>query len=174
MNKIFKRALLTIGLAFSISTANAAIVTWTFDNVYFDRVGFASQILTGTLSFDADTNTFTDSTLVRKATNLPPETSFTISLGNSSNANGLSFSDAQFPSGSLTFLTPLTNNGGTVFLSSGNFTSSGVNIWALRGEQSISAPFTPTTNAVPEPETYAMMMAGLGLAGFAARRRVSK
>lgn len=36
---------------------------------------------------------------------------------------------------------------------------------------------TFTTNAVsaiaavPEPETYAMMLAGLGLVGFAARRR---
>ena len=29
----------------------------------------------------------------------------------------------------------------------------------------------PPTPAVPEPETYAMMLAGLGLAGFAARRQ---
>ena len=28
--------------------------------------------------------------------------------------------------------------------------------------------------AVPEPETYAMMLAGLGLLGFAARRRKAK
>jgi hypothetical protein len=30
------------------------------------------------------------------------------------------------------------------------------------------------TSAVPEPETYAMMLAGLGLVGFAARRRKAK
>jgi len=30
-----------------------------------------------------------------------------------------------------------------------------------------------TVTAVPEPETYAMMLAGLGLVGFAARRRVA-
>ncbi|MYM67032.1 PEPxxWA-CTERM sorting domain-containing protein [Pseudoduganella sp. FT55W] len=30
------------------------------------------------------------------------------------------------------------------------------------------------TTAVPEPETYAMMLAGLGLVGFAARRRKQK
>ena len=29
-----------------------------------------------------------------------------------------------------------------------------------------------TTNAVPEPETYAMMLAGLGLLGFATRRKL--
>ena len=32
----------------------------------------------------------------------------------------------------------------------------------------------PITTAVPEPETYAMMLAGLGLLGFAARRRKQK
>lgn len=34
-----------------------------------------------------------------------------------------------------------------------------------------AAFFTAATNPVPEPEAYAMMLAGLGLVGFAARRR---
>lgn len=33
------------------------------------------------------------------------------------------------------------------------------------------ANYVPITAAVPEPETYAMMLAGLGLLGFSARRR---
>ncbi len=34
--------------------------------------------------------------------------------------------------------------------------------------------YSPITTAVPEPETYAMMLAGLGLLGYAARRRKQK
>jgi hypothetical protein len=37
----------------------------------------------------------------------------------------------------------------------------------------VSCSFQRTVVAVPEPETYAMLMAGLGLVGFAARRRAS-
>jgi hypothetical protein len=34
-----------------------------------------------------------------------------------------------------------------------------------------SGAYTPIAAAVPEPETYTMILAGLGLIGFAARRR---
>jgi PEP-CTERM motif len=34
-----------------------------------------------------------------------------------------------------------------------------------------SAKYTPITSPVPEPETYTMILAGLGLIGFTARRR---
>lgn len=34
-----------------------------------------------------------------------------------------------------------------------------------------SAKYTPIVSAVPEPETYAMLLAGLGLIGFSVRRR---
>jgi len=37
-----------------------------------------------------------------------------------------------------------------------------------------SVKFTQMTSPVPEPETYGMMLAGLGLIGFAARRRAAK
>jgi len=38
----------------------------------------------------------------------------------------------------------------------------------------ITASTNFTVNAIPEPETYAMMLAGLGLMGFVARRRKQK
>lgn len=39
------------------------------------------------------------------------------------------------------------------------------------GTEGYSAKYTPIVTPVPEPETYAMLLAGLGLIGFAARRR---
>jgi hypothetical protein len=38
------------------------------------------------------------------------------------------------------------------------------------GDASKSAAYV---NAVPEPETYAMLLAGLGLVGFAVRRKLA-
>jgi hypothetical protein len=38
---------------------------------------------------------------------------------------------------------------------------------------SYTVNLTTTATAVPEPEAYAMMLAGLGLVGFAARRKFS-
>jgi hypothetical protein len=46
----------------------------------------------------------------------------------------------------------------------GTFTDSAINAWAVSPGD---------VAAVPEPETYAMLLAGLGLVGFAARRRVA-
>ena len=42
---------------------------------------------------------------------------------------------------------------------------------ATSGLYGVSVNFNSTTAPIPEPETYAMMLAGLGLMGFVARRR---
>ena len=50
--------------------------------------------------------------------------------------------------------------------------------WPAQGSISYVQIFNSAENGggslVPEPETYAMLLAGLGLVGFAARRRLSK
>lgn len=53
-------------------------------------------------------------------------------------------------------------------LGSSSLTNMYVHVQGVDG--GYSAKYTPLT-AVPEPETYAMMLAGLGLIGFTARRR---
>lgn len=68
-----------------------------------------------------------------------------------------------------------------------SFTLTGASIMSVTFDQtpSISAAFYaanlddfvltgPGVSAIPEPETYAMLLAGLGLLGFAARRRKLK
>jgi len=50
--------------------------------------------------------------------------------------------------------------------------------WPAQGSISYVQIFNSAENGggslVPEPETYAMLLAGLGLVGFAARRKLSK
>jgi hypothetical protein len=48
----------------------------------------------------------------------------------------------------------------------------GVEGWAIPQSMALSLDnFSATAQPVPEAETYAMMLAGLGLVGFMARRR---
>jgi hypothetical protein len=47
-------------------------------------------------------------------------------------------------------------------------------LWTEAGAPIGSIGMTYHVTAVPEPETYAMLLAGLGLLGFAARRRKQK
>jgi hypothetical protein len=54
-------------------------------------------------------------------------------------------------------------NGGDAFNPALEWTSHGLDDFSGLGVHSIAA--------IPEPETYALMLAGLGLLGFVARRR---
>lgn len=51
--------------------------------------------------------------------------------------------------------------------------SSGVGGGGAAGDLNTSGGLIPTTPAVPEPETWAMLLAGLGLVAFAGRRKLA-
>ncbi|WP_158568017.1 MULTISPECIES: FxDxF family PEP-CTERM protein [unclassified Duganella] len=53
-----------------------------------------------------------------------------------------------------------------------DFSNFQLHVNALTNNQSVK--FTQYVTPVPEPETYGMLLAGLGLVGFAARRRAAK
>lgn len=55
-------------------------------------------------------------------------------------------------------------------LSNSNLTNMYVHVQGIGADGQNSAKYTPTS-PVPEPETYAMLLAGLSLIGFSARRR---
>lgn len=59
-----------------------------------------------------------------------------------------------------------------------NNVAAGTYFWAVAGDAVGTNGglylYSANTTAVPEPETYAMMLAGLGLIGFIGRRRLSK
>jgi len=59
------------------------------------------------------------------------------------------------------------NGSGTICMAGWLTTSGGAG-----GTMMGTSPITQTIAAVPEPETWGMLLAGLGLVGFAARRRV--
>ena len=55
-------------------------------------------------------------------------------------------------------------------LGSSSLTNMFVHVQGI-GTQGYSAKYAPVVTPIPEPETYAMLLAGLGILGFTARRR---
>jgi len=103
-----------------------------------------------------------------------PSNSFTLTTTFlPANASGVSFSSADLYSGATLLASgPLGNITSTPTLAPGAYDLrvSGT-LTATSGFYSGSVNFNSTTAPIPEPETYAMMLAGLGLMGFVARRR---
>jgi hypothetical protein len=120
-------------------------------------------VLTRSLNLAAGTQYTASFQLAGNQRNGNPETVtgiLGVGIGNTSNTFSLG-QTAGWTNFSLVF-TPTTT--GAYVLSFGN--SGGDNIGMLLDNVSVSV-----TTPVPEPETYAMLLAGLGLLGFAARRR---
>jgi hypothetical protein len=86
-----------------------------------------------------------------------------------SGMGGLDLFDFYVQNGSLVngLVGPFSVTGTSIFALN-QFQNVGSSLGALTFNSSSNVTFTA---AVPEPETYAMMMAGLGMLGFIARRR---
>ena len=162
-------------LALSLTAGQAlANINYTFSGVTFASGGTLTGTFTTndainslltwniTTSVDAANNfgfTYTPATSVNTATSLP----YIIVLDAPTLANPINILEVTFAGG-------LTATGAPITI--GAFDSFEQHNTAHRNITAGSA--IVAVGAVPEPETYAMLLAGLGLLGFFARRRKQK
>lgn len=164
--KAIKQTLLAIALAGAFTSANATPVDWTLNNVTFNGWGAGTLYLTGSFTYDVDINQYSSVSLSFSVPNLSYTTGASIDSGN---ANSFTFRISTGASGVINFTSALANNGGNISLASSSDWNGGKPL----SSGSVTGVPQATASAVPEPEVYALMLAGLGLVGFAARRKLS-
>ena len=168
MNKIYKFLALSVPLIFSIS-ANAEYVTknstatptHTYSYTYQDdESSFFHDSTFGDHYNDYFEFTLGSSALVTAFFKAPLSTPLTDYLAiniNKKNGSAFDFVPGAASSG--------TNPVGPLTLTAGTYQI----VFKRASDAAFTGAFTVA--AVPEPETYALMLAGLGLIGFTARRR---
>jgi hypothetical protein len=183
-----KLKLAFIALMMVAGIVNAAPLEWNLEGVTFDDGTHA----TGYFSYDANINVVFNWSI--SLTGSAPDDPFTFV---NSNTNWVFYDNnshtmqlqVDSPYGSpvfsrrlleLDYVAGMTNAGGTISIANssnellyGGLDSNGCPGYSCNGySRGITAG--AITSAVPEPETYAMMLAGLGLLGFMARRRMRR
>jgi hypothetical protein len=157
------------------TTTNVPIIALTEDMDNLGQYSGSFDAVHATAGFYKDIFTFSPSFPSLFATAGAVVTSsfrFTgLKLLEGTNLNGVNLDSGSFTSFGTTFLTYGVNDvsiDGTLKLTvlSESFGGKGA---GFGGSVGVSVP--QTISPVPEPETYAMMLAGLGLLGFAARRK---
>lgn len=162
---MIRNTLLAVALAGAGLAAQAATIVVNFQSTGFDAGSLAGQSFSGQFSFD-------DSTLTASTWTLPL-LSLSFSLGGQSYTLGqadVGTTAAVFDGGSLVGVNAVYSAGAPSVELSAGFGAP----YAFY-QQSVSnygyADLSFSTAAVPEPESYALMLAGLGVVGFLARRR---
>lgn len=164
---------LTMLLASCMGGAQATPLTWTLSGVTFDDGATA----TGSFVFDADTRVYTGWSITTSASTrqgfaTPHSYSYNnlntdLFVNRIANQQGAIFKMPGMSFG-MNFQSMLTNNGGTSLLLPG-----------IRGFEFAGSSFSrgisggSIISSVPEPMTTTLMLAGLGILGFVARRRRS-
>lgn len=177
---ILNAALLAAALLATPLVAQAIPVTWTLSGVTFTGGGTAS----GSFDFDASLNDETAySNVSITTTTVGAFSGSSAYYGAGFNPNESRMFDPLNNDGhwlSLRFDTALTSFGGTsVLTNAGGFASTETfsadeynpESQLTRYVTAGSVTTLPLVTAVPEPETYALMLAGLAAVGFAAKRR---
>lgn len=165
---MIRKTLLAAAIAGLALQAQAASVTFKFNSDGFDGGSLIGQTLSGEFSFD-------DATLT-VATEWLPLSSFSFKLGGQTYTlagNELATAAATFASGQLLGVEAVAMNIATRDFS---FVGSSFGTpYVFYTSSSVATDFGAAnlsfTAAVPEPETYALMLGGLGLVGWMARRR---
>jgi len=174
---MIRKALLATTLATLALQAQAANVVFNFSSDGFDDGTFVSKMLSGQFVYD-------DTTLVTDAFNntaWAPVTSLSFTLdGNTYAVAGAALlgSAVNFEAGAMIgveTLAPFTANGKsfsmTMVRADSNFPFPAYAYYVDTSFNDMGAATLYFTAAVPEPESYALMLGGLGLVGFMARRR---
>lgn len=146
---------------------------WTFmmtiNNNLFSS--FGSGAFLGSMSFDFTPDPIAQPASTFIASNVGGVTS--VSSNNGTGLSGLTDIDfgTKFGQGAANRLSQNDWVSWSVSgLSNSNLTNMYVHVQGIGDEGQYSAKYTPTS-PVPEPETYAMLLAGLVFIGFSARRR---
>jgi hypothetical protein len=162
---MIRKTLLAVALASAGFAAHAATVVVNFQSTAFDGGSLIGQSFSGQFSYD--------DSLLSSSTWTLPLLSLSFSLGGQSYTLGQAdagTTSVAFDTGSLVGVNAVYTGGvRSVELVSGfgapyAFYDQGSGNYG-------SADLSFSTAAVPEPESYALMLGGLGLIGFIARRR---
>ncbi len=171
-------------LSVSTQPANNYLFTLTlgsnFGSIFGSGAFIGSAIFNSTSAIDPSSTAITgtlNGVAAVKGSNSAPQVGsvnfdFSDCFGSAGNCNNANTAAARLTSGEhVSWTTHFTGSQGDPF----SFATPAValHVQGLSAANGGSIWYTPTT-AIPEPETYAMLLAGLGLMGFVARRRAKK